>query len=59
MIYDPDSTLFSYNSDTEPGVRSSDVKAATAANKKPSNMTQVKDSPTVVKVEGMAYTVFC
>ncbi|KAF3451211.1 hypothetical protein FNV43_RR07304 [Rhamnella rubrinervis] len=48
------SLLSSLNTDAEPGVRSSGANsAATAANKKPSKMTQVKDSPTIVKVEGM------
>ncbi|KAF3451863.1 hypothetical protein FNV43_RR07959 [Rhamnella rubrinervis] len=46
------SLLSSLNTDAEPGVRSSGANsAATAANKKPSKMTQVKDSPTIVKVE--------
>lgn len=45
--------MFSYTSEVESGVRSSSSSsAATAANKKASNMAQVKDGPGVIKVEG-------
>nr|XP_015879292.1 transcriptional adapter ADA2b isoform X1 [Ziziphus jujuba var. spinosa] len=44
--------LSSLNTDAEPGVRSGGTKsAAKAANKKPSKMAQVKDGPSIVKVE--------
>ncbi len=43
----------------ESGVRSSNSSsAATAANKKASNMAQVKDGPGVIKVEGETYFIY-
>lgn len=48
------SALFSYTLEVESGVRS----AATAANKKASNVAQVKDGPGVVKVEGVTHIIY-
>ena len=43
----------------ESGVRSSNSSsAATAANKKASNMAQIKDGPGVIKVEGETYFIY-
>jgi hypothetical protein len=46
--------LFSYTLEVESGVRS----AATAANKKASNVAQVKDGPGVIKVEGVTHIIY-